>query len=63
MAHTYTPEELAAIAKQRTEQAIGAAVRWWVEQDDPTTLHVLAEVRLLHGGILAVHLRAPLPEQ
>jgi hypothetical protein len=64
MAKTYTPEELATIAKQIAERAEGVTGHWWVDKNDPTTLQVTTEVRLGSSGrVLTLQLQAYLPEQ
>jgi hypothetical protein len=57
---TYTAEQLAALAAQIAERAKGKAVRWWMTEEDPTTLNVAAEVTLQSGRTLTAHLRETL---
>jgi hypothetical protein len=62
MARTYTPEELAAVAKQTATEVGCEAVQWWLDERDPHHLYLKATHALLSGQAITVRLMTALPE-
>jgi hypothetical protein len=62
MARTYTPEEIAAVARQTAREVGCEAVCWWQDGGDPRRVYLIAHHRLLSGRTIPVRLMAFIPE-
>jgi len=54
----YTPEQVAAIARQTAAKVGCEALRWWPDVGDPRWLRIEAELRLAHSQSRTIRLLA-----